>query len=91
VTDICLRVDIRGRVQGVGFRYYTRLKAQQLGIRGWVKNLSDGSVQSCICGDAMQVRNMQHWFAHGPSGSSVESVEFSEALLADTLQGFRVL
>jgi len=84
-------VHVYGRVQGVGFRYYTCLKAQQLGVRGWVKNLPDGRVQSCICGDAMQLKAMQHWFAYGPAGSSVESVEFSDAELADKAQGFRVL
>ena len=91
VAERCVMVHIRGRVQGVGFRYYTRLKAQDLGIRGWVKNLPDGRVQSCICGDARQLKAMQHWLAHGPVGSRVESVEYSDVELADEIEGFRIL
>ena len=81
---------IQGCVQGVGFRYYTQIKAQQLGLRGWVKNLPDGSVESCIDGAMAQVQDMQRWLAHGPSGAVVESITFSTASLADNTQGFCV-
>lgn len=81
---------IEGHVQGVGFRYYTQLKAEQLGIRGWVRNLSDGSVESYICGDVDQIQNMQCWFTHGPSGANVTNVEYSSSDLAEQQQDFSV-
>jgi len=40
-----IHITVEGRVQGVGFRYYTRVNAQRLGIRGWVRNRGDGSVE----------------------------------------------
>ncbi len=87
---ICLLAHVHGRVQGVGFRYYTRLKAQELGIHGWVKNMPDGSVESCICGDAMQIKSMQAWLSHGPAGANVESVTVSPLVLTKILNDFSV-
>ena len=42
---------IKGRVQMVGFRYFTRKKAQELGVNGWIKNLPDGDVEAVIEGE----------------------------------------
>ncbi len=77
MPEICLLARIRGRVQGVSFRYYTRQKAQQLGLFGWVKNLPDGSVEANICGEPAQVRAMQTWLKHGPSHASVMHIDFT--------------
>lgn len=85
-----LLARVRGRVQGVGFRYYTSLKARELGIHGWVRNRSDGSVESCICGEAMQIKLMQDWLRHGPVGADVESITFSPSILTEVLNDFSV-
>lgn len=47
-----VHLRVRGRVQGVGFRYYTRSRAEALGLRGFVRNLPDGSVEAQAEGDA---------------------------------------
>jgi len=67
----CLLIQIHGRVQGVGFRYYTQAEAQRLGITGWVRNCADGSVETCICGTDEQLASMQDWLQHGPSLAQV--------------------
>jgi len=75
----CLLLRIRGRVQGVGFRYYTQAQAESLGITGWVRNMPDGSVETCICGNAQQLAAMQAWLAHGPASARVDHVDVSPA------------
>ena len=86
----CLHVVIRGRVQGVGFRYASCHEARRLGIRGWVANSTDGSVQACIDGDARALIQMQQWLSHGPAMADVEAVEFSAGHLPDSCNDFRI-
>lgn len=75
--SLCLRVIVHGRVQGVGFRYYTRREAIRLGLTGWVRNLSDGSVEAVINGDPGQIDIMKQWLNHGPSSAIVDLLESS--------------
>ena len=86
----CFVAHICGRVQGVSFRYYTQRQAEQLGIDGWVRNMPDGSVQACICGEPEAVATMRGWLAHGPAYASVSSIEFTEAEPAVAGRGFIV-
>ncbi|HEX2894653.1 MAG TPA: acylphosphatase [Marmoricola sp.] len=73
-------VDVRitGRVQGVSFRYYTQLRAQQLGLTGWVRNEPDGSVAGHFEGAPGAVDGLVAWCGQGPSAARVESVEVVE-------------
>ena len=64
-----------GRVQGVGFRFGMNRKAAQLGIRGWVRNRRDGSVEAVIHGTPEAVAAMIAWARHGPRSAVVERVE----------------
>lgn len=52
------KVWIQGRVQGVGFRYYTQREAKRIGIVGWVRNCADGSFETLICGNENQTQAM---------------------------------
>lgn len=70
-----LRLQIRGRVQGVWFREATRLEAERLGVRGWVRNCADGSVEAVLEGDAAAVREMETWCGHGPPAARVVEVQ----------------
>lgn len=65
---------ISGRVQGVGFRWWTRREAQTLGIRGWVRNLPDGDVEVHAAGDAAGLEALEGRLRQGPGGAGVEAV-----------------
>jgi acylphosphatase len=69
------RLVVRGRVQGVGFRYAMCREARRLALGGWVRNRGDGSVEAVAVGDAAQLDALQRWAQHGPSGARVDSVE----------------
>lgn len=65
---------ISGRVQGVCFRAYTREKALQLGINGFVRNLHDGNVEAIIQGNTAQIKQMRDWFHKGSPFSQVNRI-----------------
>ncbi len=69
---------ITGRVQGVGFRNYIEYKAQQLGISGWVRNRSDGSVEAVVHGAPAAVEAIIECARRGPRAAQVSSVEVRE-------------
>lgn len=66
---------IRGGVQGVGFRYDTRSRAQSLRLTGFVRNLPDGSVEAAFEGNDDLVESMVEWCRHGPFGARVDEIE----------------
>ena len=68
------RLQITGRVQGVGFRYAMRHEAARRGVRGWVRNRSDGSVEALLAGDAESVEALSAWARQGPPGAKVTEV-----------------
>jgi acylphosphatase len=72
---LALRLAIRGRVQGVGFRYAMAEQARRLGLSGWVRNRRDGSVEAVVQGPAAAVEAMQLWAGHGPPSAEVTGVE----------------
>ena len=66
---------INGLVQGVFFRYSARLKAQEYGLTGWVRNLWGGEVEVIFEGEEDKVGEMVKWCHKGPSGAKVEKVD----------------
>ena len=68
------RLRIEGRVQGVGFRWWTRQRAREAGLRGTVRNLEDGAVEVEVCGAGAAVAAFRTALEHGPSGARVERV-----------------
>jgi acylphosphatase len=66
---------IKGRVQGVGFRYFTYRTAEEHGIRGWVKNLPHGDVEMYATGDGDAMARFMEEVGNGPSLALVEQVE----------------
>ncbi len=72
---IACRVTIRGRVQGVGFRWYARRRAQQLGVTGWVRNNSSGSVEAHVEGERESVELLLDWLGVGPPAARVSELE----------------
>lgn len=70
-----LRLVIHGRVQGVFFRDSMRREAQRLGVAGWVRNRSDGSVEAAVHGESADVDTIVRWARRGPERAQVEQVE----------------
>ena len=69
------RVLIKGRVQGVGFRWSCRRMAEAEGLAGWCRNLPDGRVEACFEGDRAAVERALAWCRAGPSSAIVTSVD----------------
>lgn len=67
-------VFVTGRVQGVGFRFYTREEARRYGLGGFVRNLPDGRVEAVFEGDPAAVEALVAWCRSGPPGSRVTDV-----------------
>ncbi len=65
---------IRGRVQGVGFRHFVWRTAVELGIQGWVRNLSDGNVEVVAWGSDVQLDALSGFLKQGPRWSNIDSV-----------------
>jgi DNA ligase D-like protein (predicted 3'-phosphoesterase) len=70
-----VRARVRGRVQGVGFRYTTVERARKLGVLGWVRNEDDGSLAVHAEGDEAAVEELLAFLREGPPGAAVEEVE----------------
>jgi acylphosphatase len=77
--DTVLRLRIRGRVQGVGYRASLAAEARALGITGWVRNRSDGSVEAVVAGPAEGIDRIVAWARRGPPAARVSEVEISLA------------
>lgn len=75
---ICVRVRVSGRVQGVGYRYYTTTHARALGVKGWIKNLPGGGVEAVLEGERKNVGELLGLMKSGPSGAMVSGMEISE-------------
>jgi acylphosphatase len=74
MSDVIKRVLIRGHVQGVGYRYWTRRTATARGLEGWVRNRSEGSVEAVFSGPEQAVAEMIALCRRGPGAARVESV-----------------
>ena len=83
------RVIVRGRVQGVGFRFATQRRAGELGAAGWVRNRADGSVEAVFEGDAASVEALLAFCRAGPRHALVDTVDEREEP-PEGLVGFEV-
>ncbi|MDQ0589117.1 acylphosphatase [Variovorax paradoxus] len=70
---------VRGLVQGVGYRWSMVQAARRLGVRGWVRNRRDGSVEALAFGPAAAVDALVSWARSGPDGARVDALEVVEA------------
>jgi len=84
------RFIVRGRVQGVGFRWFVEREAHILGIAGWVRNNADGSVEVMAQGTREQLSGMRSRLREGPRAARVDGVEESEARTSAGLNSFRI-
>jgi len=84
------RFLVRGRVQGVGFRWFVEREAHILGIAGWVRNNHDGSVEILAQGTRDQISGLHSRLREGPRAARVDAVEVSESRPVDGLNSFRI-
>ncbi|MBI9096929.1 MAG: acylphosphatase [Spirochaetaceae bacterium] len=82
--------QVRGRVQGVGFRYSALRTARSLGLRGWVRNEVDGSVTTRFEGPEADVEQYISWLKKGPSSSFVKDVMVTELNADGSLADFQI-
>ena len=80
-----LRLVVRGRVQGVGFRWFVRETARGLGLSGWVRNHADGSVEVTAAGPPDAMARLEAAVRAGPPGAHVTDVESRPAGAASEL------
>ena len=85
-----VRVRIHGRVQGVCFRNWTMDRARALGVRGWVRNRRDGSVELVAYGEEEAVETLVADCRTGPAAARVERIEVAIEEGEGPLAGFRV-
>jgi acylphosphatase len=88
---IQIRARISGRVQGVFFRVKTKQEADRIGIKGWVKNLDDGSVEAVLQGNPEKVAQMTDWCKKGPFHSRVDHVDTETENTLSLFETFDIL
>jgi acylphosphatase len=84
------RFIVRGRVQGVGFRWFVEREAHILGIAGWVRNNHDGSVEVLAQGTREQLSGLHSRLRAGPRAARVDAVEVAEKSPVNNLNSFRI-
>lgn len=89
-TQVRLSARITGRVQGVGFRNFTRMRARRLGVTGWVRNERDGSVRLEAEGSRGALEDLLESVEEGPRMARVEDVTADWADATDEFDVFRV-
>ena len=83
-------VVISGRVQGVFYRASTRDKAEQLGVFGWVRNMSDGRVEALFEGEENKVEEMIAWCHNGPRSADVSNVDVKYLEFTGESEDFKI-
>ena len=88
--NVAKKYLVSGRVQGVGFRFFVERVANQLGLRGYVRNLADGSVEAYAIGSEVLLEEFQRHLAEGPRGARVTGVEEAEMPVNNRYKRFEI-
>jgi len=81
---------VRGRVQGVGFRWFVQREAEMLGLAGWVRNTPDGAVEVLASGNEQQLAALASKLRQGPRAARIDSMEESPAEVPPNVRDFRI-
>ncbi len=91
MTDLKqLRAEIRGRVQGVGFRHTTMQTASRIGCTGWVRNNRDGTVTCVAQGTDEQLQQLIAFLKDGPRNARVEDISVTWEAATEPFDVFRI-
>ena len=85
-----LHIIVHGTVQGVFFRANTEEQARRLGLNGWVRNRSDGSVEVMAEGNRDALEKLLDWCSHGPADASIEKIEKEWLEASDEFSEFSI-
>lgn len=89
-TETRAHIVLKGRVQGVGFRYAAADEARRRGLQGWVRNLDSGAVEAVFEGPDAAVKDMLEWCEAGPPGAYVRDVRVSWDEPPEHLSNFEI-
>lgn len=78
MSDVRCRVIVSGRVQGVYYRHTCRAVARELGVKGWVRNRSDGTVEVVAEGSRAAVGDLIAWCREGPPSADIRGLEITD-------------
>jgi acylphosphatase len=81
---------VSGQVQGVGYRYFAVRVARELGLKGWVRNLSDGRVEAYAAGPAKHLEDFEARLRKGPISGEVRGVEVEDSVADARIEGFDI-
>jgi len=84
------RFWVSGQVQGVGYRYFAARVARELGLKGWVRNLSDGRVEAYAAGPAHHLEDFEARLRKGPPAGDVRGVDVEDANVDARIEGFDI-
>jgi acylphosphatase len=84
-------IYVRGIVQGVYFRHNTMIQAEELGLKGWVRNLNDGRVEIICEGDDESVDEFTAWCSKGSRGAYVENLDIRHEEFKNEFKKFQIL
>lgn len=90
IEMLAKRYIVRGRVQGVGFRWFVDHEARQLGLAGWVRNNIDGTVEVLAIGSDQQLAGLKARLEKGPRAARVDEVKELAAEPIAGLNTFRI-
>jgi acylphosphatase len=86
-----IHARVIGKVQGVFFRYHAKKQAKLLKLTGWVKNLSDGSVEIVAEGKEEDLDKLMEWCRRGPPFAKVNNLTFHKAVYLGEFEEFKIL
>jgi acylphosphatase len=86
-----VHVFVRGKVQGVGFRAFTKERADEVEVKGWVKNLLDGRVEAVMQGRSDAIEKVLQGVRKGPRSSRVDGVEVKDEAIGEKFASFKVI
>ena len=90
-SNVRVHVYVYGRVQGVFFRFFVKEKALQEGIKGWVRNRPDNSVEALFEGEKNKINKMIEWCKIGPPAASVREIDIKWEKYEGELKSFAIL
>ncbi|EAR56739.1 hypothetical acylphosphatase [Photobacterium sp. SKA34] len=78
MSQLCIRAIVTGRVQGVGFRFHTAHEGLKYSLKGYAKNLPDGSVEILACGEKENIDALLVWLGSGVKLADIKSIKTEE-------------